>query len=369
MRDKTKRLDIVWNITLICPWNCSICCVDAANVKSEGNKVKITYEGLTKEITVKKIKGLDIYDQALKIRQKQGFELSLKEKLQVLDNLEDVDFEIDFSGGDPLVCSENLEVIKYAANKYKRENLAVTTTGVGLSKVKAEQLVPYISELEFTYDNPEDRFDPIRPKGYNNSNLKKASLLNKQDIKVKALTPLSKRNIAPDILRLIYENLHLAGIEEVELIRYFPVGRGLGKNEESPSKEEYKKAIEIFKEMEKEYDFPKVKLQCGLKCLYDKFDENPCKLYKESLGITAKGILLTCPWAIGSKGEPLDEIFILGSLVDNHISELLDSEKGLYYQMRLEENFGHCKIFAYLNSNKENSFDRLFDKADPFKKD
>jgi len=69
---------------------------------------------------------------------------------------------------------------------------------------------------------------------------------------------------------------------------------------------------------------------------------------------------------MGSKGEPLDEVFVLGSLVDNPISELLNSEKGQYYQRRLDENFGHCKIFAYLNSKKENPFDRLFDRTDPF---
>jgi len=361
-----KTLDIIWNITKICPWDCNICCVDAVNVRSKSGKIKIISESLNKEETIDSDKSLDIYDQALKIRQEKRLELSLEEKLQVLDNLEGTNFEIDFSGGDPLVCSENLEVIRYAANKYGRENFTVTTTGVGLSKIKAEQLIPYISKLEFTYDNAEEKFDPIRPREYNNSNLKKASLLSRKGINIKALMPLSKRNISPRILRLLYENLHVAGIREVELMRYFPVGRGLGKNEEMPSREEYEMAIEIFYEMEAKYNLPKVNLQCALKCLYNTSNENPCNLYRESLGITAKGILLTSAWAIGSKGEPLDEIFVLGSLVDNSISELLNSEKGHYYQRRLDENLGHCKIFAYLNSKKEDPFDRLFDRTDPF---
>jgi len=283
-----RKLDIIWNMSLICPWDCSICCVDAVNVKYKDDKIKIFSEGLTREETVDRDRSLGVYDQALKIRQEKELELSLEEKLQVLDNLEGVDFEIDFSGGDPLVCSENLEVIRYAANKYERENFAITTTGVGLSKIKAEQLIPYISKLEFTYDNAEEKFDPIRPQGYNNSNLKKASLLNRGGIKVKALMPLSKRNISPRILRLLYENLHVAGIREVELMRYFPVGRGLGKNEEMPSREEYEMAIEIFYEMERRYNLPKVKLQCALKCLYNTSNENPCNLYRESFGITSK---------------------------------------------------------------------------------
>ena len=29
---KSKKLDIIWNITSICPWDCAICCVDAKHV-------------------------------------------------------------------------------------------------------------------------------------------------------------------------------------------------------------------------------------------------------------------------------------------------------------------------------------------------
>ncbi len=323
-------------------------------------------QGLTKEENVEGNKSLDIYDQAMRIRQEKGFELSLDQKLRVLDNLKGIDFKIDFSGGDPLVCSENLKVLKYAAKKYGKERISITTTGVGLSKIKAEEIIPFASELEFTYDYAREMFDPIRPTGYNELNLKKVSLFNKEGIKVKALVPLSKRNISPKILKQIYKNLHLAGIGEVELMRYFPVGRGFGKNENMPSRKEYEVAIELFQKMEQEFRFPKVILQCALRCMYASYSETPCKLYSESLGITAKGILLSCAWAIGPKGEPLDEIFVLGNLVNNSINELLTSEKGRSYERRLNENFGHCKIFAYINSRKSNSFDRLFDKTDPF---
>jgi len=361
-----KKYDIIWNMSLICPWDCSICCVDAINVKVRGNKVKIVSEGLTRNDTVERNRQMTIYDQALKERQSRKLEASLEDKIKILDNLEGIEFEIDFSGGDPLVCSENLEVIKYGAQKYSKENFAVTTTGAGLAKIKPEELIPYISKLEFTYDNTDEEFDLVRPRGYNNQNLRRAIIFARNGIKVKALTPLSKRNIAGSKLRLLYENLNKAGIEEVELMRYFPVGRGFGKVEEIPTREDYKRAIDIFKEMESNYGTPKVKLQCALKVLYaDNTSENPCELYRKSLGITAKGFLLTSAWAIGPRGQPLDDIFVLGNLIEQPIVELLKGDKVKTYEDRLDENFGHCKIFAYLNSKKENSFDKLFDITDP----
>lgn len=363
-----RKYDIIWNMSLVCPWDCSICCVDAVNVKATSKEIHIISEGLTKNDTIERSKESTIFDQALRERQSKKLEASLEDKIRILDNLANVEFEIDFSGGDPLVCSENLEVIRYGARKYGKENFAVTTTGVGLAKVKPEELAPYISKLEFTYDNADGKFDLIRPKGYNNQNLIRASLFGRNGIKVKALTPLSKRNINEGMLRLLYENLNKADIEEVELMRYFPVGRGFGKVDEVPTIKEYERAIYVFKEMEAKYGVPRVKLQCALRGLQytDNASENPCNLYRESLGITAQGILLTSAWAMGPRGQPLDDIFILGNLIEQPIVKLLKCDKARAYEDRLNENFRHCKIFAYLNSRKKDSFDRLFDTTDPF---
>jgi len=37
-----RRLDIIWNMTSICPWNCKICCVDAKQVSIHKETKTIT---------------------------------------------------------------------------------------------------------------------------------------------------------------------------------------------------------------------------------------------------------------------------------------------------------------------------------------
>jgi len=359
-------LDIIWNISTVCPWDCDICCVDAVHITRDKDRVKIRSDGLIRTDYIERDRNLSIYDQAERFRQDKSLELTLEEKLRVIDHLEGSRrVKLDFSGGDPLVCSDNLEAIRCAAQKFGRENLGISTTGAGLSMKDPEELIPYISKMEFTYDNADGRFDPIRPMGYNNQNLRRASLFRREGLRVKALMPLHMRNTEEGLLRLLYENLHHAGIDVVEPMRYFPVGRGFGKTDGIPTKEQYMKAIETLMDMETKLGSPIVKLQCALKGLYDTSGVNPCNLYREGLGLTSRGILLTDAWAIGPRGEPLDDAFVLGSLVDNHVDELLNNERGKQYWGRLDENSPHCKIFAYLHSGREDSLERLFDESDP----
>lgn len=44
-----KKIDIIWNITLICMWDCQVCCVDAVYAEVKSGKIKIKSENLNKE--------------------------------------------------------------------------------------------------------------------------------------------------------------------------------------------------------------------------------------------------------------------------------------------------------------------------------
>jgi len=46
------------------------------------------------------------------------------------------------------------------------------------------------------------------------------------------------------------------------------------------------------------------------------------------------------------------------------MSSLIEEKLIKDYEERLDENYGHCKIFAYLFS-QEKSFDSIFSKDDP----
>ena len=83
-------MDVIWNLTRACPWDCAICCVSAFHVCN-------TTEQL-------------VYSEA----KERGEELTLAEKLTVLKTLTDRNFDIDFSGGDSLYYDEDFRVVEQA---------------------------------------------------------------------------------------------------------------------------------------------------------------------------------------------------------------------------------------------------------------
>lgn len=365
--ETSRPVDIIWNMTLVCSWDCPVCCVDAVHVAKKNGHIVLRSKGLSVTDTILASNGDGtIFDQAMKYRQQQGAELSLESKLQVLDNLKGFKVKLDFSGGDPLSARENLEVMQRASEKLGRQQVTLTATGAGLVKYEPDEISPFIGELNFTYDDVTTQGGENRPVGYAVGNLRKAAQFAAAGVKTRAECPLTVRNVNEQILTRLYLDLHERGIDKLLLIRLFPVGRGTLRPEEIPTIAQYRKAIDILREMEARYGGPKIKLQCALKWFDNgSLEKNPCDMFSESFGLTSRGVLLASPWAIGPTGEPLDDAWVLGNLVENTLVELLSSEKALQYAARLDENFGHCKIHSYLNSTLPNKFDRIFDKADP----
>jgi len=307
-----------------------------------------------------------IFEKAIKYRQQMGEELSFEEKLKVIENLKGLRVKLDFSGGDPLSSRENFKVMKIASERLGRQQITMTATGAGLKKYSPAELAPIIGELNFTYDDETMAGAGNRPVGYAAGNLKKAAQFAHAGVRTRAECPLTVRNIDAQKLRNIYQQLHENGIDKMLLIRLFPVGRGTLCRADIPTADQYRLAIDVAREMENTYGFPKVKLQCALKWFDNKsLESNPCDLIKESLGLTSKGLLLASPWAIGPTGDPLDDDWVLGNLSKTPLSQLLTSEKAQRYACRLNDNFGHCKIQSYLHSKLPDKFDRIFEKADP----
>ena len=59
-----QKLDLIWNISLICPWDCHFCCTDAAHVERSGNSVRIREFGLSQQRNIN-IDNVDRYEPAL----------------------------------------------------------------------------------------------------------------------------------------------------------------------------------------------------------------------------------------------------------------------------------------------------------------
>lgn len=284
------KIPIIWNITKACPWNCSFCCISAYHLP-------LSDKSLESELTRLK---------------ETGIELSLEEKLRIVENLDESSFEVDVSGGEPLLFEENVEIIKRLSQKLGRENISITPTSVGLTLVGLDFLKKFVGEVGFTYDFP---YEPnnLRPRGYNSSNLDLITKIAKEEVRAVAQAPLTRLNTNREIIRTIYKNLIQANVDGLHLMKFFPVGRGAQRRDLDLSWEEYQTAVEIYRELE----FPKspeVFVQTALK------NEDPNNS-SSHLNITSKGLLLSDPWAYDNQGNPLKES-ILGDLKYQRFSEI-----------------------------------------------
>jgi MoaA/NifB/PqqE/SkfB family radical SAM enzyme len=297
-------------------------------------------------------------------RQNNGLELSLENKLNILKNLEGNDVSIDFAGGDPLSCYENYLVIEAASKRFGKENISITSTGYFVKKYGVENLAKIIGEYEFTYDEIHNKTPCTRPKGYNSSNIKIAEKFSELGVRTKAQLPLHSGNIEQNNINFIYQELNEKKIDELLIMRTFPVGRGIKYLEKnSLNKKDICEAINGFMEAEKTGK-TKIRLQCALKHLFDsKTNENPCDMMHESFGINFRGELLLSAWANNEKGLPLSDEFVLGSIFDMSFREISETKKFRELEKRMDENLGHCKIFSFMSSGKDR--DSLFKKSDP----
>lgn len=363
-----QPLDLIWSLTLVCPWDCAMCCVDAVHVSRSPDGIVLRSEGLQKRdpYPVGREAEPDIYEFAARVRQQQGLELNLNQKLQVLDHLDGFDAKIDFSGGDPMVQRENLVVMREAARRFGRENVTLTATGAGLARLEVDELAPIIGELNFTYDSPSSGVPGLRPNRYAQGNLQRAAAFAAAGVSVRAECPLTTENSTPEMLTAIFDSLREARIPRLLVMRLFPSGRGAQVADRTPDPQRYAEAVAHLRGLERDRPGPRVRLQCALRHLEggDQGEPNPCDLVHKSYGLLVDGTLLASPWATDGRGQPFSEEWVLGNLATNPMATILDGPKARSYRSRLDENFGHCKIFSFLNSEKTGA-DRLFDRTDP----
>lgn len=321
-KSDSERIKIIWNITKICGWDCEFCCVDAYHVSKNKGEICIKSKGLstTNRVPSNGSTGQQ-YEIAKDFLVSKEMEIGLIDKLRILDNI-NLNAEIDFSGGDPLLLTENLSVMEKAAQKFGKENISLTATGIGFSLIDVDDIYSLVGGVDFTYDFPKSENVPFRPNGYNHSNLSKVMKLASKGVSVTAQIPLSEKNISDDIIEKIFQDLHSAGVRKILLMRIFPVGRGSDMKFNYPSIKDYLSAIEKYKSLQSKYGFPFVNVQTGLKKTIE-LGNTSHEVYESShLNITQLGILSKSPWAFDKYGEPIPE-FIIGDMRNNSLSDLL----------------------------------------------
>jgi MoaA/NifB/PqqE/SkfB family radical SAM enzyme len=287
---KMIKTPVIWNITNKCPYSCSFCCLDANS--STGD-------------------------------------LSLEQKLKVIENLDVQNINLDISGGEPLMFDENLELIRTVSKKLGKDSISITSTGKGLERVNLESLSKYIYELGFTYDFPYEP-SPDRPLGFNSNNLELARESRKTRIKTIAQTPLLKSNISKEIITEIYKNLSESEIDGILLIRFSESGRGIFQNKLSLNQDEINQAVYYYRNLEKEYGKPKIKITPSVKW-------GILGKVLTSLNVSNNGLLLSNSWSYILGGMP-EDYTVLGDLTKEKFSKLVGRNVYQRFLIQLKRN-------------------------------
>ena len=285
-------MDVIWNLTRACPWDCAICCVSGFHVC---NTTEYLVQSGAKE---------------------KGEELTLAEKLAVLKILADKDFEIDFSGGDPLYYDEDFRVVEQATRWLPSRKIGVSMTGNKITDAKLE-LLKKISVVEFTLDNLPEIENPFRPRGYNLASMVAMKKCIAAGIKTGAVTVLYPSTITEKNLESVHRWLCENGISEWELLRFYPVGRATKLAEFTPSNQEYLKAMKFLRGL---HGFTKIFFQHSLRILEGTVK---CPAAVDSIGILPDGHVVACAWAIDDNCRPYPE-FRLGKLPEDDLDEILE---------------------------------------------
>ena len=247
-------IDIIYNMTSACPHPCEACCVDAAHVFRRGGEVVMRVDGLSKEIRVPRgDRSTSIYDVAATKLAELGRELTLEQKRQLLANIDVDGVRLDVSGGDPLVVSDNITILREASAKLGRANVTLTATGSGLAHIDLPELVDLVGEFNFTFDAATAADVEDRPNAYASANLKVGRKLAALGAATRAEFPITSATNDPDHIRRLYLNLHEAGIDKLLLMRLFPSGRGASIGFKTLSAKEYAAAIGQLRDLEREF--------------------------------------------------------------------------------------------------------------------
>ncbi len=306
---------IIWNMTRKCPWNCTFCCVSAKYIGSF-NKQNKSETAINDD------------------------ELNYNQKIKIIDQLKKGDFRIDFSGGDLLIDSSNLDVILYASEKIGYENVGISVSGAFLDEKTIERLKGKIHDVEMTMDKVPFKYYPYRPIGYHEYTAHAAVHLRRAGIRVGIQTVLTKGNIDKKSIDSLFAWLVNHDINEWSLIRYFQSGRGVNFKNLEPTHKEYCEVVDYIKKISEGSN-----LEIHFQYLLPNHDGYTldCRAVKKSIGILPDGVVTSCFWGLDDDMKPLDDKYHLGKLPVENIYDILSNDKAAYWC----DKYHSCEIFNY----------------------
>ena len=295
------KLSVIFDITKMCPWNCCICCMGATSSCESSES-----------------------------------ELSLDRKLSLMDDLAEVnktrEVHIDFSGGEIFTNMENILVVEKAASILGKEKIGISTSGLNMTNCLAKRLSNCVSDVEMTMDVVPGHSYALRPIGYAISADKALPYLQEYKIKTGIQTVLAHSNCNEENLCELYEYLCKTKVDRWSLLKFYPSGRGANYKHEVLTHEEEIWAVDFIKkldELNSSSEKPEIDFHYTMKG-HKKYSAE-CRCVRKSIGIMPNGYVTSCFWALDANTGIVDSKYLLGSIKDHTLSEVLNGEKAAYW--------------------------------------
>lgn len=320
-----SRINVVWNVTRLCPFACSFCCVSAIRVKG--------------------FKQIQSTDDDIPIV--EG-ELSFNQQSEVLNQMRADDFKVDFSGGDLLINPRNIDLIIQASEKFGQENIGLSIPGTFVTPDVLEKLSGRVSDIEITLDNVPSKKDRHRPLNYGAIAVKGIKKLVDAGFYVGVQTVLRCGNMNQEALKKLLVLIESLGVQKWSLLKLSPVGRLYDRYDVIPEDREYSRTTKFIKEI---CSHSEVMPHFQYLLLSNNRSSFRCRAARDSIGITPSGKVSACFWALQSDGEPFDDA-MLGKVPEQNIYKILQSEKSCKWKS-FGETPNYCRIEEIFNLNGE----------------
>lgn len=318
------RTSVVWNITRMCPFACTFCCMSAVYVKD-----------------FQQVEAEDDNTPVL------AGELSFNQQISIVDQMEAEDFKIDFSGGDVLINPRNVDLILYASDKFGSDNVGLSLPGTFLTKEVLQRLSGKISDIEITLDNLPYIKDSSRPLNYPKIAVESLKKLVDYGFQVGVQTVLKQANMNRETLKNLLDLLVSLRVRKWSLLKFFPVGRYFKKFDYVPSDQAYQETTALIQEL-----LQRCSIEAHFQYLMPRYDHQNfrCRAASKSIGLLPSGKVSACFWALGRHGDPLPE-FLLGKLPEENIYDILNSNRANYW-CEQAKTVNNCQLLKNLEVAK-----------------
>lgn len=265
-----KSVRLVWNLTTACPYHCEFCATAANSHPSP-----------------------------------------LVDKTQILRSIASINLpiSIDFSGGDPLYQTSDIEIIQLAGQIFGKENFEISTTGLSLSKLDDYTITSLANSYSFTYDWPKDICSSPRAE-FCRQNYEQ--ILRLRQLQIAFEVALIIRKLPTDIVKHLVDDLIALQPERIALLQMMPLGYSSGQKVQY-LRSETNQLISLLRAGGFQ---GKITTSCAYR--------GECNgMSNRKFGIDETGNLFGCIWAADLDLPLSKNRFYLGNLLDESLSDII----------------------------------------------